>query len=49
MIEREVPDYQDRIFYLSGPDALVKAFEITLRDMGIPSHQIKTDFFPGFM
>lgn len=49
MIAREVPDYKERIFYLSGPYTLVKAFETTLRAMGIPEHQIKTDFFPGFM
>jgi ferredoxin-NADP reductase/Na+-translocating ferredoxin:NAD+ oxidoreductase RnfD subunit len=47
-IAREVPDYKDRLFYLSGPNTLVSAFEETLRDMGVPTRQIKTDFFPGF-
>ncbi len=49
MVTREVPDYKDRIFYLSGPYTLVNAFKETLYGMGIPSHQITTDFFPGFM
>lgn len=47
-IVREVPDWRDRIFYLSGPHSMVTAFEQTLRDMGVVSKNIKTDFFPGF-
>lgn len=48
MIEREVPDYKERIFYLSGPRTMVVAFEKTLTEMGVKDKQIKTDFFPGF-
>jgi ferredoxin-NADP reductase/Na+-translocating ferredoxin:NAD+ oxidoreductase RnfD subunit len=48
LIRREIPDYRDRIFYISGTHAMVSAIEATLRRMGIPRQQIKTDFFPGF-
>ena len=48
MISREVPDFMDRIFYLSGPHAMVTAYKETLKNMGIPEKQIKIDFFPGF-
>lgn len=48
MIKNEVPDYKDRIFYISGPRGMIVAFEKTLADMGVPKNQIKTDFFPGF-
>lgn len=48
LIEREVPDYKDRIFYISGPHSMTEAFTKTLRDMGIPRLHIKTDYFPGF-
>lgn len=48
MIAEEVPDYSDRIFYLSGPHSMVAAFEKTLQDMGIAKNKIKTDFFPGY-
>ncbi len=48
MITKEIPDYRERLFYLSGPRSLVTGFEDTLRDMGISEKQIKTDFFPGF-
>ena len=48
MIKAEVPDYRDCIFYLSGPNAMVTAFEETLRKLNVPPAQIKKDFFPGF-
>lgn len=48
MIIESVIDYQDRTFYLSGPHSMVEAFEQTLKNMGIPSSQIKVDFFPGY-
>jgi ferredoxin-NADP reductase/Na+-translocating ferredoxin:NAD+ oxidoreductase RnfD subunit len=48
LIRREIPDYRDRIFYISGTHAMVSAMETTLHNMGIPRGQIKTDFFPGF-
>ena len=48
MIESEVPDYRERIFYLSGPHAMVTGYQTTLREMGIREDKIRTDFFPGF-
>ncbi len=48
MIAREVPDYKERTFYLSGPHGMVTAFEKTLHDMGVSRFSIKTDYFPGF-
>lgn len=49
LIKNEILDYKDRTFYLSGPHSMVNAFENTLKEMGIPSSQIKIDFFPGFV
>lgn len=48
MISEEVPDYMDRIFYLSGPHEMVTAYAKILADMKIPDNHIKIDFFPGF-
>jgi ferredoxin-NADP reductase len=48
MIKRQVPDYAERTFYVSGPQAMVTATEALLRKMGIPGSRIKKDFFPGF-
>jgi len=49
MIQEEVPDFADRKYYLSGPRAMVNAYEKILREMGIAESRIKTDFFPGFV
>jgi ferredoxin-NADP reductase len=48
IINRDIPDWKERYFYLSGPHPMVAGFEKTLDDMGAPSSQIKKDFFPGF-
>jgi len=49
LIEKEIPDYKERYYYLSGPHAMVTAFETVLKTMGIGNRRIKTDFFPGFI
>lgn len=49
MIQKEVTDFLDRTFYLSGPPSMVNGFESVLKQMGVKKENIKTDFFPGFM
>ena len=48
MIRREIPDYHERLFYLSGTHQMVVAMKRALRQLGVPGHQIKVDFFPGY-
>lgn len=48
MIVQAVPDFKERLFYLSGPRGMVVAFEEILGKMGVKKSQIKTDYFPGF-
>ena len=48
LIKREIADYRDRYFYISGPHGMVTAFKKNLTDMGVPHRRIITDFFPGF-
>jgi ferredoxin-NADP reductase/Na+-transporting NADH:ubiquinone oxidoreductase subunit NqrB len=48
MLVREVPDYKERTFYISGPRSMVDAFKKSLRDLGVSRFHIKTDYFPGF-
>lgn len=48
IIQREVSDYLNKTFYISGPRGMVTAFEDTLRSMGVKRKNIKIDFFPGF-
>jgi len=49
LIQKEIPDYRERMFFLSGPNALVTAYEALLHSMGVSGDHIKTDFFPGFV
>lgn len=47
-IRKEVPDWAARLFYLSGPELMVRAFEKMLSGMSIARGNIKRDFFPGY-
>ncbi len=48
IIEKLIPDFKERVFYISGPHAMVKAGRKILHNLGLKKKQIKTDFFPGF-
>ncbi len=48
MIKKAVPDYKERMFYISGTHAMVVAFVEILQKMGVRKKQIIQDFFPGF-
>lgn len=45
-ITKEIPDYGDRTFYLSGPQPLVEALKSTIKSLG--ARKVKTDYFTGY-
>lgn len=47
MIEARVPDYDERTFYVSGSPQLVQGALAALRELGVKSSQIRTDYFSG--
>lgn len=47
-LEHTVPDLHERIVYVSGPHPMVVAIKKALKDAGVQSCNIKTDFFPGY-
>lgn len=47
-IRRHAPDFKERMFYVSGPSAMVDIFKKLLSDMGVPRENVVTDYFPGF-
>jgi glycine betaine catabolism B len=47
IIQKHVPEWRTRTYYISGPPTLVSAYEALLRGMGIPRRRIVTDYFPG--
>lgn len=46
MIQRQIPDFRDRMFYVSGSPALVTSVQEALRQLGV-KREIKTDYFSG--
>lgn len=48
LIRAAIPDFGERTFYISGPQAMVVALRRVLLAMGVRRSRIKTDFFPGF-
>jgi len=49
MILEEIKDWQERTFYISGPPSMVTETETAIKNLGLNSRQIKTDFFPGLV
>lgn len=48
MIQEEMPDYGERMFYISGPPVMVSSYAKMLTKLGVKKGSIKTDYFPGF-
>lgn len=48
LITKEVFNYHDYQFYLSGPAGMVESYKKALADMKVDRKNIKTDYFPGF-
>lgn len=45
---KEVPDYQNAIYYIAGPPAMVAGMFKVLKDLAIDPDNIKTDEFAGY-
>lgn len=48
LLKAGLPDYKQRLFYISGPQGFVAAVRQTLLGLGVKRSQINTDFFPGY-
>jgi ferredoxin-NADP reductase len=48
LVRDAIPDYRERTFYISGPQAMVAALREMLRRLGVRNSRIRVDFFPGF-
>ncbi len=47
-IRQAIPDYKERIFYISGTHHMVEAMQDALAELDVSHHNIKIDFFPGY-
>ncbi len=48
MVLEEIPDLDERTFYVSGSHSMVSGFENALKNIGVSDSRVKKDFFPGF-
>jgi ferredoxin-NADP reductase len=48
MLKKEIPDFIERQFYLSGPQGMVQAIDKLLLELEIPKKQIKKEVFPRY-
>jgi ferredoxin-NADP reductase len=48
MIQKELPDYKDNIFYCCGPPGMVTAMEKLIDRIGLPKTQLKLEYFTGY-
>ena len=48
MVQKIIPDYVDRVFYICGPSKMVEAMVEILKNLKIPEKQIKHEYFPGY-
>ena len=48
MIQKELPDYRDNIFYCCGPPGMVTAMEKLITSIGLPQTQLKLEYFTGY-
>jgi ferredoxin-NADP reductase len=48
LLAKEVPDYNDRTYYLSGPNGMVEHFQDMLHGVGVKSRHVITDYFSGY-
>ncbi len=47
-IKQLVPDVTKPLFYISGPEPMVKGLEKTLIELGADDEKVKRDYFPGY-
>jgi ferredoxin-NADP reductase len=48
LVKKEVPDYEETVFYTCGPPAMVGAIEKLIEDIGLPKTQLKREYFAGY-
>lgn len=48
IVRFEIPDYAERIFYLSGPNVMVENYSQLLQQLQVKPQSIQKDYFPGF-
>jgi ferredoxin-NADP reductase len=48
MIKKHVPNYLNRVFYISGPTKMVDSMVALLKELSLPEEKIKKELFTGY-
>jgi len=48
MIKKEIPDYEETVFYTCGPPAMVEIMGKLIEQLGLPETQLKREYFTGY-
>jgi len=48
MIKKEIPNYTDTVFYTCGPPAMVDVMGKLIEQLGLPTTQLKREYFTGY-
>ena len=48
MIKKEIPDYNETMFYTCGPPKMVEIMEKLVEQLGVPKKQLKREYFTGY-
>jgi ferredoxin-NADP reductase len=48
MIKEEMPDYNERTFYVCGPPPMVQAIQKLVESIGLQKSQLKLEYFTGY-
>jgi len=48
MIQKELPDYMENMFYLCGPQPMVSAMEKLMASIGVQKEKLKMEYFTGY-
>ena len=48
MIQKELPDYMENMFYLCGPQPMVSAMEKLMDSIGVQKEKLKMEYFTGY-
>jgi ferredoxin-NADP reductase len=47
-VKKEIPDYEETVFYTCGPPAMVEAMEKLIEKLGLPKTQLNCEYFTGY-
>jgi ferredoxin-NADP reductase len=48
MVKKEIPDYEETVFYACGPPAMVETMGKLVEQLGLPKTQLNREYFAGY-